>query len=320
MRLRRIPVAIMMVLAGASFARSQGSDVLTRFSFTEYHMGVDARIVVFARNQAVAERACIAAFARIAELDTSMSDYRKDSELNRLCARAGAPPMKVSDDLFGVLERAQRISASTRGAFDVTIGPLVRLWRQARKFKVLPLPDEVESARALVGFRMVKLDSKRKTVSLAKKGMQLDLGGIAKGYACDAAQKVLRANGVLHALVEMGGDIVVSGPPPGKQGWAISVPNDLGKSDKTQFFANCAISSSGDTEQFVVLGGKRFSHVVDPRTGWAVTNRVQATVIAKNGFTSDPLSKIFALLDPFQAHKVAQSFGVKRAYVKVARD
>lgn len=279
-------------------------------------MGIDARLVVYAPNRQIAEKACAAAFKRIAELDTCMSDYRRDSELNRLCRRAGGGPVPVSKDLFRVLERARLVSEQTGGAFDVTIGPLVRLWRQARKWRVLPLPDEVAAAKRLVGYRMMRLDARRRTVSLERPGMQLDLGGIAKGFAGDEAQRVLRANGIRRALVEMGGDIVVSGPPPGTKGWTIRVPNASG--DLT--FANCAVSTSGDTEQFVELGGKRYSHVVDPRTGWAVTNRVQATVVAKDGFTSDPLSKIFALMKPGDARRVLRAHGVDRFYVKVARD
>lgn len=279
-------------------------------------MGIDARLVVYAPSRQIAEKACAAAFKRIAELDTCMSDYRRDSELNRLCRRAGRGPVAVSSDLFRVLERARLVSEQTGGAFDVTIGPLVRLWRQARKWRVLPLPDEVASAKRLVGYRMMRLDPKKRTVSLERPGMQLDLGGIAKGYAGDEAQRVLRAHGVRRALVGMGGDIVVSGPPPGTKGWTIRVPNASG--DLT--FADCAVSTSGDTEQFVELGGKRYSHVVDPRTGWAVTNRVQATVVAKDGFTSDPLSKIFALLGPRDARPVLRAHGVERFYVKVARD
>lgn len=279
-------------------------------------MGIDARLVVYAPNRQIAENACSAAFKRIAELDTCMSDYRRDSELNRLCRQAGRGPVRVSRDLFNVLQRARLVSEQTGGAFDVTIGPLVRLWRQARKWRVLPLPDEIAAAKALVGYRMMRLDPKRVTVSLERPGMQLDLGGIAKGFAGDEAQRVLRGFGIRSALVEMGGDIVVSGPPPGARGWTIRVPNASGDLK----FANCAASTSGDTEQFVELGGKRYSHVVDPRTGWAVTNRVQATVVAKDGFTSDPLSKIFALVDVRAAKRVLRAHHVDRYYVKIARD
>jgi thiamine biosynthesis lipoprotein len=323
---RRFMRVLTLLMAGGFLVPRLSSSVvspqagtLSRFTYTEYHMGVDARLVVYARDRASAEKACTAAFERIAALDTIMSDYRVDSELNALCAQAGGPPVRVSKDLFVVLRRAEQVSRRTGGAFDVTVGPLVALWRTARKTGVLPEPGEIAMARKLVGWRKVILDSKRRTVRLSTKGMKLDLGGIAKGYADDEAQKVLKRLGVSRALVEMGGDIVVSGPPPGTKGWTIRVPNagdDHGPKDL--HFANRAVSTSGDTEQFVVIGGKRYSHVVDPRTGWALTNRVEATVVARDGLTSDPLSKIFALLDRQTADRVLRKYPGTRSYVRVA--
>src|SRR5205814_9160621 len=136
----------------------------------------------------------------------------------------------------------------------VTVGPLVALWRQARKTGVLPDPAAIERARRLVGWQKLRLDERARTVRLATRGMKLDLGGIAKGYAGDEAQRVLKQQGITRALVEMGGDIVVSGPPPGAEGWTIRAPNagsNQGPADLR--LANCAISTSGDTEQFVVI-------------------------------------------------------------------
>jgi thiamine biosynthesis lipoprotein len=290
---------------------------LARFSYTEYHMGVDARLVVYAPDRATAEAACTAAFARIAALDSIMSDYRRDSELNRLSAQAGGPPIRVSAELFKVLRRAQEVSRRSDGAFDVTVGPLIAVWRQARKSGILPEPADIERARRLIGWRKVRLDNRARTVRLTVAGMKLDLGGIAKGYADDEAQCVLKQHGITRALVEMGGDIVVSGPPSDKVGWTIRVPNagdDQGPAD--MHFANRAISTSGDTEQFAVIGGRRYSHVVDPRTGQALTNRVQVTVIAANGLTSDPLSTALTVLRRENRDRLLRSYPGTRAFVK----
>ncbi len=281
-------------------------------------MGIDARLVVYAQNTKIAEDACTSAFQRIAELEDIMSDYRHDSELMVLCANAGNGPVKVSKDLFVVLKRAQEISQRSAGAFDVTVSPLVRLWRQARKSGVLPDPTSIESARKLVGWEKMKLCERNRTVDLATPGMLLDLGGIAKGYACDEVQKVFKKHGIRNALVEMGGDIVVTNPPPGKKGWTIRVPNassDQAPADLE--FANCAISTSGDTEQFTVICGVQYSHVVDPRTGQALTNRIQATVVAKDGLTSDPLSKLLALLGPEAGEKVLKSYPKTKSFVRI---
>lgn len=290
---------------------------LARFTYSQYHMGVDTRLVVYAPDEKTAIDACAAAFKRIAALDSIMSDYQQKSELNRLCQKSGGPPVRVSEELFLVLKRAQEVSKLSDGAFDVTAGPIIRLWRAARKAKKLPTQAEIDNTRKLVGWKKMVLNEKARTVRLAVKGMQLDLGGIAKGYADDEAQRVLKQHGVTRALVEMGGDIVVSDPPPGKEGWTIRVPNagdDKGTADLP--FANCAISTSGDTIQFAIIDGRRYSHIVDPRTGQALTNRVQVTLIAKDGLTSDPLTKTL-IIYPERREKLLAAYPGTQAFVKV---
>lgn len=284
-------------------------------------MGVNARLVFYAPSQKVAEDAGAAAFARIAALDSIMSDYRPASELMRLCAHAGGPPVKVSPDLFRALRRAQDVSKQSNGAFDITVGPVVALWRAARKSGKLPDAAELARARKLVGWQKVHLDAKARTVRLDTPGMKLDLGGIGKGYAADAAQETLKRHGVTRAMVEMGGDIVVSGPPPGTNGWTVRVLNagsDLVPTDL--HLVNTAISTSGDTEQFVLIGGKRYSHLVDPRTGQALTSRVQVSLIAPNGTTSDPLTKALSILSPEASAKLLQRYPGTKSYIRVISD
>ncbi len=288
---------------------------LKRFSYTEYLMGQDARLVVYARDETVAQKACKAAFERIAELDAMMSDYRKDSELMRLSDKAGGPPVHVSPELFLVLKRAQEVSKLSGGYFDVTVGPVVGPWRRARKDGKLPDPAVLEQARGLVGWQMLTLNDKDQTVQLEKPGMRLDLGGIAKGYAGDEAQKVLKENGITRAMVDIG-DIVLSAPPPDAKGWSIEMP-DSGA--PPQLLSNCAISSSGDTEQYVVIGGVRYSHVVDPHTGQALRNRVQATVIARNGLTSDPLSTSMTLVDGRARARLLHAFPGSKCFVRALK-
>jgi thiamine biosynthesis lipoprotein len=302
------------------------ASTLTRFTFTEYHMGVDARLVVYAKDKAMAESACSAAFERIAQLDSILSDYRVDSEAMLLCAKAGGPPVKVSPDLFKVLQVSEEISRRSNGEFDVTIGPLVRLWRKARKTHELPPQAEIEAARKLVGYHNVILDAKNQTVQLKVKGMKLDFGAIGKGYADDEAQAVFKKFGITRALVEMGGDIVVTNSPPGAKGWSIEVPNAMrtGEEEKggkapTMTIVNCAISTSGDTEEFAVIGGRRYSHVIDPHTGQALTEGVQATVIAKNGTISDPISTALTLLNEKQRARFLKDYPGTKPYVRILK-
>jgi thiamine biosynthesis lipoprotein len=324
------PILLCVLFSVASDPVSHGSvaragaptpDALTRFTYTQYHMGVDARLVVYAKDQQTAEEACAAAFARVAELDSIMSDYRVNSELNKLGAASGGPAARVSPELFTVLRRAQEVSRRSDGAFDVTAGPLIRLWRKARRDRVLPSRAEIARARRLVGWQKLRLDARARTVRLTTPGMQLDLGGIAKGYAADEAQRVLKRHGITRALAQLGGDIVVSGPPPDAAGWKVRSPNagdDQGPVDL--IVSNRAVSTSGDTEQFAVIGGKRYSHVVDPRTGRALTHRVQVTVLAPDGFTSDPLSTALSILSPSARQRLLRPYPGVQSYVRVLKE
>jgi thiamine biosynthesis lipoprotein len=312
-----LPLAALICTIPSTWAAPSNAP-LTRFTYTQYHMGVNARLVLYAPDQGTAERSGTAAFARIAALDTIMSDYRQDSELNRLCARAGGAEVPVSTDLFVVLRRAEEVARQSDGAFDITAGPLIRLWRGVRKARALPDPAELEEARKRVGWRRVHLDAARRTARLDLRGMQLDLGGIAKGYAADCAQQTLKKHGIRHALVELGGDLVVTGAPPGTGGWKIRVPNAEAASEPTFIeVADRAVSTSGDTEQFVVIGGRQYSHIVDPRTGEALTSRVQVTVVGKDGLITDPLSTALSVLGPDSGKGLLRSYPQINHYFKV---
>lgn len=275
-----------------------GDPALRRFEFAETHMATRFRVVLYAADEPTADRAAKAAFARAAELDGLLTDYRPSSELMQLCAKAGRGPVPVGPDLFAVLERSQHFARLTGGAFDVTVGPMVRQWRRTRRTKVLPEPTTLAAARELVGYDKLTLDRDARTATLAKPGMQLDLGGIAKGYAAEAMQAVLRARGIARSLVAAGGDIVAGDPPPGAAGWRVAVaPMDAGENDPpTLQLSNAAVSTSGDAEQFVEIDGKRYAHVVDPKTGLGLTERFLVTVVAKDGTTSDALETGLAVL------------------------
>lgn len=274
---------------------------LTRFTFTEPHMGTRFKITLYAPDAATANRAAREAFARITTLDGIMSDYRPDSELMRLCRKAGGEPVPVSEELFFVLSRGQEVSRLSGGAFDVTVGPVVHLWRLARRTERLPDPDDLKKALALVGYEKMRLDPKARTVRLLVSGMKLDLGGIAKGYAADEALKVLARHGIARALVAAGGDIAVSGPPPDADGWTIGVApleDPDRKPGRYLVLKDAAVSTSGDAEQYVEIGGKRYSHIVDPHTGIGLVGRASATVVAPHGILADSLTKAVIVPGP----------------------
>jgi FAD:protein FMN transferase len=316
-RFRAVLVTALYVLLTAFSAVAvtalSRAQLLEQYQYTEIHMGVPVRIVVYAPNSDTAERACRAAFARFAALEDIFSDYRPTSEMMRLCEKADGPPVPVSPELFLVLQRAQTLAAQSDGAFDMTVGPLVQLWRAARKEKRLPSLTALREAKSRVGWWRIVLDAKARTVRLLLPGMRLDAGGIAKGYACDEAQKELKRHGITRALVEAGGDIVVSGPPPGQSGWKIAVDA------RTWTLANRAVSTSGDTNQFVEIGGKRYSHIVDPRTGLGLTDRIAVTITAPDGITSDSLSTAVSVLGEAKGRALIARYPGVTAFVRSAR-
>jgi thiamine biosynthesis lipoprotein len=298
-------------LAGPAWTASNPATAggLSRFEFVETHMGCTFKIVLYSSGEAAARDASRAAFDRVAALDAILSDYEPESELSRLGARAGGPPVLVSADLFDVLSLSRRWYEKTGGVLDVTIAPVGRLWRRARRERKLPDPQKLAEARALVGCDKLVLDPARRTAQLTRPGMRLDVGGIAKGYAAQAALDVLRARGVTRALVAAAGDIAVGGPPPDAPGWTIAVAGlepETAQPEAYVLLANRAISTSGDAERFVIIDGHRYSHIINPTTGMALEERASVTVVAPDGATADALETSVYLLGPERGLKLIE--------------
>lgn len=276
-------LAWLLLLGACSLPREP--EKLERFEYTEAHMGTTVGIVLYAPDRETADRAAAAAYAEFGALDARMSDYRPESELSRLSAASGTGSREISAPLAEVLSASVRFARETGGAFDVTLGPVVRLWRQARRDRRLPEAGALRAARALTGPDLLSVDGR--TATLRRKGMRLDLGGIAKGYACDRALEVLRREGTPRAFVDAGGGMALGDPPPDRPFWRIRI---LNRRDLVLKLARCGIATSGDTEQFVEIGGVRYSHIVDPATGSGLTSRAMATVVAPDGLTADALA------------------------------
>jgi FAD:protein FMN transferase len=310
--------AAALVILGAIAGLAADAPPLKRFEFTEAHMAVDFRVVLYAADAAKSKEAAAAAFARIKQLDEMMSDYSADSELSRLSDTAPSPqPVRVSDDLWRVLSAAKEVSEQTSGAFDCTVGPIVKLWRRARRTGELPSAEAIASAREAVGDRFLELDSAKHTARLLKPKMRLDLGGIAKGYAANAALAVLKDRGITRALVAGSGDIAVGDPPPGKKGWRIGIaPLELnGPPSRYVLVANAGVSTSGDSMQHVEIGGRRYSHVIDPRTGMALTDHCSVTVVAPDATATDGLSTGISVLGPEAGLAVADKLPGVAAFI-----
>lgn len=290
--------------------RTYGS--IKRYEFESPHMGTLFRIVLYAAEDSLAESASEAAFERIEELNSMMSDYLPDSELNLLSRTSGSGrAIKVSPSLFEVLQYSKHLSGKTNGAFDVTVGSYVKLWREMNRqlLPELPSKTELDEAGQRVGYRFIKLDEKNKSVELLQPGMQLDLGGIAKGYATDEALEILRQYGISSALVDGGGDIRVGEAPPNKDGWSVLIPavDSEGTTRYTELLvSNRAIATSGDLFQFIEIDGVRYSHIIHPRTGLGITQQRSVTVLAPDGMTADSYASALSVLGPEKGIRLAQ--------------
>lgn len=313
-------LAVALVVSACVSHREQPQ--LARFEYLRAEMGVPFRMVLYATNKIRADFAAAVAFERIRALNDIMSDYDSDSELSRLSRTSGqGREVRVSQDLWLVLFRAQELAERSGGAFDMTVGPVVNLWREARRTGQMPDPARMERARRSVGYQLVRLDPERHAVRLLVPAMRLDLGGIAKGYAVDQAVKELNRLGIERALVAGGGDMAVSGPPPGKIGWRIEIGAiDANNAPGPRFvhLAHAGISTSGDLFQRLDINGKRYSHIVDPRTGMGLTDHSLVTVIASDDITADSLTKVASVLKPDEAVKFIEN--IPKAATHIVRE
>ena len=303
----RAGFVVLALLAHCTEPHAASAADPARFEFEAKRMGTTFRVTVYAQ-EAVAAEAAESAFARVAALEAVMSDYKADSEVMLACkANDAAPgqPIRVSDDLLNVLTRSAEMSRLSGGAFDVSVGPLTKLWRVSRKTQESPDAKELAAALALVGPDKVTLDPTARTMTLALPGMRLDFGGVGKGFAADEVLKLLKRDfGITSALVAAAGDITCGDAPPGQPGWSVEIaPLRKGGPKRTLALANASVSTSGDLEQVAVIAGVRYSHVLNPKTGLGLTGRRSVTVIARDGTTADSATKGASVLPPEPALK-----------------
>lgn len=292
-----------MVLASLALAGcgSTGSPSESRFEFGDQAMGTYFRIVLYGEDEGSARCAAEAALSRIHELEGRLSDWDPGTELSRLSRSTDEHPgveAEVSDDLYRVLSLSRQVSEQTGGAFDVTVGPFVRLWRRSVRQEELPTPARLEQARDSVGWDQVELGSASRSIRFGLEGVRLDLGGVGKGFALDEAMRVLVSHGYGRALVDGGGDVLVGAPPPGRSGWRVALDGARAVDQDPVLLelAWSACATSGDRYQRVEIDGVIYSHVVDPQTGLGVTHGQAATVVAPTGALADAWASALCVL------------------------
>ncbi len=288
---------------------------LQRFEYEHGQMGTLFRIVLYANAAEHADSGAAAAFARLDEINAQQSDYEAESELSRLSrasdAQVPTPWIEVSPELYTVLARARKIASASDGAFDVTCGVATRIWRRAIREHELPDAESIAKARASVDWRALELAPDACRVRWTKRGLRLDLGGIAKGYALDCMLALLDARGLSSAMVVGGGDIVVGDAPPGARGWRIEMmsptPGDEGPRPMLEL-RRAAMATSGDLYRSATIAGLRYSHIVDPRTGLGLTTHCGASVIARDGMSADALATAAVVLGPAGSTRLWERF------------
>ncbi len=286
-------------------------------------MGSPFNIIIYSTDSLKAENAAIATFKMIDTLNEIYSDYLPESELNRLCRASGNGKWTpVSEPLFAILKRSYYAGKISSGSFDVTIGPVIRLWRKARKGKKLPDKDSLKIARQLVSYKYIRFDSVHRRIRLQQAGMQLDLGGIAKGETAQRVYTRLCKMGFPYSLIDAGGDIVAGKVPSQIEGWkiAINLPESDELMNKKLLLQDKAVATSGDLYQYVELNGSRYAHIINPATGYALTNSRNVTVIANDGADADWLATACSILPVSRALKLIEKYPSAEVQIAILKN
>ncbi len=300
-------VGILIMLSGVLYLRAKTSCVVEENSGYRLVMGTFSRVVVIAKSHWTAKRCMEAAFDVQNRIESLMSDYQEDSELSKVNRYAAQGPVPVSEMTFEVLRQAVHFCQLSDGAFDVTVGPLMDLWRQAGRTDVAPTEEALTAARRKVGSDKLILDEKNRTVRFTVEGMRVDLGGIGKGYAVDKAVEAMKKRGAMGGLVDLGGNIRCFGQPPrGQESWRIGLqdpnvaPDEFGASKPLLILSltNESVATSGDYRRFVRVQGQKQSHIIDTHTGKGANKLASDTIIAADATTADALSTAVNVLGP----------------------
>lgn len=306
----RYIIAILVIPALLSSCRKAEQPALhTAKSGARQVMGTFAHITAVADSDRTAKKSIEAAFDRLTAIDKMMSDYIPDSELSTVNRDAFKQPVKVSDPLFEILTTAIEYSQISDGAFDVTIGPVVDLWRNAKKNNVKPTEEQIAQAKQKVGCEKLILDPSEKTVKFAVDGMRLDLGAIAKGYAIDKAIEAMKQTGATAGIVDVGGDLRCFGKPQNKPKWRIGLQNPQTDGDLLMVIEldNTAIATSGDYRRFVLLDGEKFSHIMIPEQGVSAKDFSSVSVIAPTAIAADALATTLTVIGTEKGIKLIES-------------
>ena len=289
--------AAMLLAVSVALAARPG----VRCSANRIMLGTGVAITVVSRDRTTGQADLDAAFERIAELEKCLSSHSADSELSRALWSHGDQPVKVSEDLFRAISAGVDWHARTGRTFDITVGPLLSLWTRCGKEDRIPTDEELAEARSQLGVQRIKLDPAAQTIRLPKRPVQVNLGGLGKGFCADEAAKTLRQRGATSALVAVAGDIYALGTRPDGAPWTVGVqdprdPNNPNALLATLHLTDRAVSTSGNYQRYVTIRGRRYSHIVDPRTGRTADAVPSVTVVGPRTLDTDILGTALSIL------------------------
>jgi thiamine biosynthesis lipoprotein len=291
-----VVVGALLSISTPTPATADHPGLLSRYQGARMSMACVYTVVVYGRDPASLPGIVDAALDEVDRIDRLMSHYKPDSPLSRLNRTAAEGPMPVDPELFDFLVESLNYSRDSDGAFDITVGPLMKAWGFFRGDGRIPTESEISELRTRVGYQHVIMDAGEKTIHFDRPGVELDLGGIAKGYAVDRAVSVLRHHSIAAALVSAGGSTLYAlGAPPGRKGWEVSVqdPIDPRRVALGVVLKDQALSVAGSSEKFFEVEGVRYSHIMDPRTGRPVQGVLSVVVLAGSGTVGDALDDAF---------------------------
>jgi thiamine biosynthesis lipoprotein len=256
-------------------------------------MGNRFEITVVSDNATWAKLRIDEAIIEIQRIEKLFTTFNEDSQTNKINANAGIEPVKVDKEVFDLIERSKRISDITQGAFDISYGSIDKsLWNFDKSMTALPDKATAKQLVRLINYRNVILDAANCTVFLKEKGMRIGFGGIGKGYAAERAKYILKQNGVESGIVNAAGDLTVWGNQPNGKEWTIGIvdPDTAHQPFSSLNVTDMAVATSGNYEKFVMIGGKKYSHTIDPKTGYPVTGIKSVTIISPNAEIADAMA------------------------------
>jgi thiamine biosynthesis lipoprotein len=277
-------------------------------------LGSPFEITVVAGDSISGEKALDMAVAEVRRVENLISDWKPETEISEVNRNAGKQPVKVSREVFDLVSRSLKISELTEGAFDVSYASMDRIWKFDGSMTAMPTPEAIQKSVEKVGYHNIIMDAKNKSIFLKNEGMKIGLGGIGQGYIADKIKELLISNGFHSGIVNVSGDVSAWGTMPDGNPWTVGIVNPMNKNKIFATFPlmDSSVETSGSYEKYVVFDGKRYSHIIDPRTGYPATGIVSVSVFSKQTEISDALAtSIFVMGKDVGLHLINQLKGIE---------